>query len=79
MLSTEYQYTAQTLRRVAGNMTDQTIADRLEALANDYERRAGNASLTDNALAQPAARVKVKRVRANACCFGHAIAKEAAE
>ena len=38
MLSKEYQNTAQTLRRVAGNMTDQTIADRLEALAKDYER-----------------------------------------
>jgi hypothetical protein len=56
MLSKEYQNTAQTLRRVAGNMTDQTIADRLEALAKDYERRAEKASLTDNGLARPAAR-----------------------
>jgi hypothetical protein len=56
MLTKEYQNTAHTLRRVAQNMTDQTIADRLEALAKDYERRAEKASLTAMALAQPAAR-----------------------
>jgi len=61
MLSKEYQNTAQTLRRVAGNMTDQTIADRLEALAKDYERRAEKASLTDNGLARPAARGEGER------------------
>jgi hypothetical protein len=55
MLSKEYQNTAHTLRRVAQNMTDQTIADRLEALAKDYERRAGKASLTAMTLARPAA------------------------
>jgi hypothetical protein len=37
MLSKEYQNTAQTLRRVARNITDQAIADRLEVLAKDYE------------------------------------------
>jgi hypothetical protein len=79
MLSKEYQNTAQTLRRLARNMTDQTIAGRLEAHAKDYGRRAEKASLTDNALAQPAARVKAKRVRGNECCVSHAIAEDAAE
>jgi hypothetical protein len=63
MLSKEYQNTAHTLRRVAQNMTDQTIADRLEALAKDYERRAEKASLTVMALAQPAARGERERSR----------------
>jgi hypothetical protein len=56
LLSKEYQNTAQTLRRVARNITDQAIADRLEVLAKDYEWRAERASLTDNALARSAAR-----------------------
>jgi hypothetical protein len=58
MLSKEYLNTAQTLRRVARNMTDQTIANRLKILAEDYERRAEKASLADsaNALARPAPR-----------------------
>jgi hypothetical protein len=40
MLSKEYLYTARTLRRIALNMTDEKIADRLESLAKQYERRA---------------------------------------
>jgi hypothetical protein len=40
MLSKEYHNTAQTLRCIAQNAADQTIADRLEALAKDYQRRA---------------------------------------
>jgi hypothetical protein len=44
MLSKEYVSTAQTLLRVARNMTDQAIADRLKALADDYERRARKAA-----------------------------------
>jgi len=40
MLSKEYLDTAQTLRRVARNMVDRTIVNRLEALAANYERRA---------------------------------------
>jgi hypothetical protein len=44
MLSKEYRATAQTLFRVARNMADQTIADRLKALAEDYERRAQQSS-----------------------------------
>jgi hypothetical protein len=47
MLSKEYFETARTLLRIARNMTDQTIADRLRALAEDYERRAEKASRTD--------------------------------
>jgi hypothetical protein len=47
---------AQTLRRVARNMAGQTIVDRLEAVANDYERRAEKASLADSELARPPAR-----------------------
>jgi ATP-dependent exoDNAse (exonuclease V) beta subunit len=38
MLSKEYFETARTLLRIARNMTDQTIAGRLRALAEDYER-----------------------------------------
>lgn len=49
MLSKEYQNTAYALRRVAQNMTDQTIADRVEALAKDYERRAEKASVKNDA------------------------------
>jgi len=44
MLSKEYLDRARTLLRVARNMTDQTIADRLQALAEGYERRAEKAS-----------------------------------
>ena len=47
MLSKEYLDTARTLLRVAKNMTDQTVADRLKALAEDYERRAHQASRVD--------------------------------
>lgn len=47
MLSEQYLKTAYTLVRVARNMADQTIADRLKALAEDYERRAEQASMTD--------------------------------
>jgi hypothetical protein len=56
MLSKEYLQTAQTLFRVARNMADQTVADRLKALAEDYERRAGRASHTDAANASRLAR-----------------------
>ena len=51
MLSKEYLKTARTLLRVAQNMTDQTIADRLKALSEDYERRAEKASYVDVAKA----------------------------
>jgi hypothetical protein len=49
MLSKEYLATAQTLFRVARNMADQTVADRLKALAEDYERRAEKSSQIDAA------------------------------
>ena len=51
MLGKECLGTARTLLRVARNMTDRTIADRLRALAEDYERRAEKASLADAASA----------------------------
>lgn len=56
MLSKEYLQTAQTLFRVARNMADQTVADRLKALAEDYERRAERASHADAASASRLAR-----------------------
>jgi hypothetical protein len=40
MVSKEYLGTARTLLRIARNMTDGAIANRLKALAEDYERRA---------------------------------------
>jgi hypothetical protein len=42
-----YLKTAQTLLRAAKTMTDGAIAAQLEALANDYERRAEKALLDD--------------------------------
>ena len=50
-LSKQYLETAQTLLRAAGTMTDSAIADRLKALADDYQRRADKASLADAAKA----------------------------
>ena len=47
MLSKEYLATAQTLFRVARNMADRTVADRLRALAEDYEQRAQQSSQND--------------------------------
>ena len=44
MLSREYLVTAQTLLRVARSMADRTIAARLKTLAEEYERRARQAS-----------------------------------
>jgi hypothetical protein len=51
MVSKEYLGTARTLLRIARNMTDETIASRLKALAEDYERRAGKAELVEAAKA----------------------------
>ena len=52
-----YLETAKTLLRVAKTMTDQTVADQLQALADNYERRAERASHIDaaKALARAAA------------------------
>ncbi|MCC8953255.1 hypothetical protein H8B02_07185 [Bradyrhizobium sp. Pear77] len=49
--------TAKTLLRIAKTMTDQAVADQLQALADNYERRAEKASHIDaaKALARPAA------------------------
>ncbi len=51
MLSKEYLDTARTLRRVAQTMTNQSIADRLGLLADDYEYRAGKALQAESELA----------------------------
>ncbi|MEH2563241.1 hypothetical protein V1289_002868 [Bradyrhizobium sp. AZCC 2289] len=58
MLSKEYLCTARTLCRIALNMTDEKIADRLETLAKQYGRRAQkvSVSVSTNAVAPPAAR-----------------------
>jgi hypothetical protein len=47
MPSKENMEMARTLLRVAGSMTDRTIADRLKAIADGYERRAVKASRTE--------------------------------
>jgi hypothetical protein len=53
----EYLETARTLLRAAQTMTDRAIAGQLEALADDYQRRAEKASHDDaaKALARSAA------------------------
>jgi hypothetical protein len=43
----EYLETAQTLLRAAKTMTDRAVALQLEALADDYQRRAEKASYVD--------------------------------
>jgi hypothetical protein len=45
----EYLKTAQTLLRVAQTMTDRAVAGQLKALADDYQRRAEEASHVDAA------------------------------
>jgi hypothetical protein len=47
----KYLETAQTLLRAAQSMTDQAVANRLKALAEDYQRRAEKASHVDAAKA----------------------------
>ena len=53
MLSKQYLQTARTLLRVARTMADQAVADRLKALAWDYERKAEQVSDADVAQSQP--------------------------
>jgi hypothetical protein len=53
MLSRQYLETAQTVLRVARSMADQAVADRLKALAGDYERKAEQVSDSDVAHSQP--------------------------
>src|SRR5215813_9471006 len=48
----EYLETAQTLLRAARTMSDRAIAGQLQALADDYQRRAEKASDVDVAKAQ---------------------------
>ena len=47
----EYLKTAQTLLRAAQTMTDRAIAGQLQAMADDYQRRAEKASHADAAKA----------------------------
>ena len=54
MISKEYLHTAQALLRITKSITDATIANRLMALAADYERRARKADLAETAAAQTA-------------------------
>jgi hypothetical protein len=49
VISKEYLHTAQALLRIAKNITDETIANRLMVLAGDYERRARKADLAEAA------------------------------
>jgi hypothetical protein len=53
--------TARSLLRVAQTMTDATIAARIKALADDYERRAEKASHDDAAKALARSAVNVER------------------
>jgi hypothetical protein len=54
-LSKQYLETARTLFRVARNMADEAVADRLSALAQNYERRAEQASHNEAAVRQTGA------------------------
>ena len=58
----QYLETARTLLSAAQTMTDEAIAGRLKALADDYERRAEKASRVDaaKASAPPAASVEAE-------------------
>jgi hypothetical protein len=47
----QYLKTAETLLRAAKTMTDQAVAGQLKALADDYQRRAEQASHVDAARA----------------------------
>jgi hypothetical protein len=47
----QYLKTAETLLRAAKTMTDQAVAGQLKALADDYQRRAEQASHVDAAKA----------------------------
>jgi predicted ArsR family transcriptional regulator len=49
MISKEYVHTAQALLRITKSIADETIANRLMALAADYERRARKADLAEAA------------------------------
>ena len=51
-MSKQYLETARTLLRIARNMADQSVADRLKVLAGDYERRAEQASHNEAAKAK---------------------------
>jgi hypothetical protein len=56
----QYLKTAETLLRAAKTMTDQAVAGQLKALADEYQRRAEQASHVDaaKALARSAANAK---------------------
>lgn len=56
-----YLETARTLLRAAQTMTDSAIAGQLKALADDYERRAEQASQVDAAQALSASSAGAER------------------
>ena len=62
MPSKEYETTGQIFRRLAQDMTAPTIAERLEALAEDYDRRAVVAS-------RAAASSNLRRIRRRKPCI----------
>jgi hypothetical protein len=57
----EYLETAQTLLRVAETMTNAAIADQIRARADDYQRRAEEASHVDAAKALARSAVNAER------------------
>ena len=61
-VSKQYLGIARTLLRIARNMTDQTIASRLKALAEDHERRAQKAEIAESAEALSPIAVRVDTV-----------------
>jgi hypothetical protein len=66
MLSKEYFKTARILLRVAEDMAERAIAERLKALAEDYELRAEKASRIDVTKAPARAAKSRKTARNNA-------------
>ena len=61
-MSKQYLGIARTLLRIARNLTDQTIASRLKALAEDHERRAQKAEIAESAEALSPIAVRVDTV-----------------
>jgi hypothetical protein len=58
MLSKEYLNTSRALLRIARNMMDQMIASRLQALSQDYKRRAQKASDSKSARGDRSPRIR---------------------
>jgi hypothetical protein len=69
--SKQYLQTAETLLRAAQTMTDEVVASRLKALADDYEQRAEKASVVDAAKALARSAAIVEPSRAGLALPGH--------